>query len=121
MRHLKRLGNRIEVPMKPDAEGYMGRECPDQGCLDYFKITLGTGVKGPAPCHCPYCGHTGDHDTFWTQEQIEYAKSVALHRITDALLKDLKAMEFSHRPPPGGIGIGISLKVEGRPHPIRYY
>ena len=121
MRHLKRLGNRIEVPMKPDAEGYMGRECPDQDCLGYFKITPGTGVKGPAPCHCPYCGHTGDHNTFWTQEQLEYAKSVALRSITEAVLKDLKGMEFSHRPPPGSFGIGISMKVEGRPHPIRYY
>lgn len=107
--------------MKPDAEGYMGRECPDQDCLGYFKITPGTGVKGPAPCHCPYCGHTGDHNTFWTQEQLEYAKSVALNRITEAVLKDLKGLEFSHRPPRGSFGIGISLKVEGRPHLIRYY
>jgi hypothetical protein len=120
MRHLKRLGNRIEVPMKPDAEGYMGRECPGQDCLGYFKITPGTGVKGPAPCHCPYCGHTGDHNTFWTQEQLGYAKSVALHRITGAVLKDLKGLEFSHSPPRGSFSIGVSLKVEGRPHPIRY-
>jgi hypothetical protein len=121
MRHLKRLGNSIEVSMKPDEDGYMGRECPDQDCLGYFKITPGTGVKGSAPCHCPYCGHTGNHNTFWTPEQLEYAKSVALNRITEAVLKDLKSLEFSHRPPRGSFGIGISMKVEGRPHPIRYY
>jgi hypothetical protein len=121
MSHLRRLGNRISVPVKNDEDGYLGRECPIQECLGYFKVVPGTGVKGPASCHCPYCGHTGEHNTFWTPEQLEYAKSVALHRITGAVLKDLKAMEFNHRPPRGGFGIGISLKVEGRPHPIRHY
>jgi len=107
--------------MKPDAEGYFGRECPNPDCLGYFKITPGTGVQGPAPCHCPYCGHTGEHNTYWTQEQLEYAKSVALRRVSEAVLKDLKAMEFSYHPPRGTFGIGFSMKVEGRPHPIRFY
>jgi hypothetical protein len=31
----------------------------------------------------------------------------------------LKSLEFNHRPR-GGFGIGISMKVEGRPHPIRF-
>jgi hypothetical protein len=121
MKNLRRLGNRIAVPMKSDEEGYVGRECPDKGCLGYFKVTPDTGAKGPAPCHCPYCGYTGEHNSFWTKEQIEYAQSVALNRISEAFLKDLKAMEFNHSPPSGSFGIGISLKVEGRPHPIRYY
>lgn len=120
-RNLDGLGNRIEVPIKPDEEGYVGRECPVESCLGYFKITFGTGLKGPTPCHCPYCGHSGDHNTFWTQEQLEYAKSIALRQFTDALQRDLKGMEFDYKPS-GGFGIGISLKVTpGRPHPIRYY
>ena len=87
----------------------------------YFKITPGTGIKGPAPCHCPYCGHSGDSNTFFTQEQIEYAKSIALRQFTDALHQDLKSMEFDH-PPRGGFGIGISLKVtQGARHPIQHY
>jgi hypothetical protein len=121
MTNLERLGDRLTLPMNTDEEGYFGRECPDPNCLGYFKIVPGTGVQGPAPCHCPYCGHTGDHDTFWTQEQLEYAESVTLNRIADAFLRDLKAMEFEHRPPPSGFGIGISLTVEGTPYPIRYY
>ena len=85
------------------------------------KITPGTGVKGPAPCHCPYCGHTGEHNTFFTAEQIEYAKSVAIRRITDAVHQDLKALEFDHKPQ-GAFGIGFSMKVTryGQ-HPIRCY
>jgi hypothetical protein len=119
--NLKRLGNQVNVPMNSDEDGYFGRECPVEDCLGYFKVTPGTGLKGPAPCHCPYCGHSGDNNTFWTQEQLEYARSFVLRQITDALHKDMKSMEFDHKAK-GMFGIGISLKVtQGAPHPIKYY
>lgn len=35
-------------------------------------------------------------------------------------MKDLKSLEFNHRPS-GGFGIGISLKVSGQPTPLRRY
>src|SRR5260221_9739383 len=119
--NLDRLGNQVSVPIKTDDDGYLGRECPVKECLGYFKITPGTGIKGPAPCHCPYCGHSGDQNTFWTQEQLDYARSVVIRKVTDALHQDLKSLEFDHRPKPGTFGIGISLKVKpGTPHPIKY-
>lgn len=121
MRHLSSIPKRMEIAIQADEDGLTGRECPVADCLGYFKIQFGTGLKGAnLPCHCPYCGHTDGHDKFWTEAQIEYAKSVALNRITGAIIKDLKALEFNHRPR-GAFGIGISMKVEGRPHPIRYY
>jgi hypothetical protein len=106
---LRRLGNRLQIPIPKDAKGY-------------FKIKPGTGLKGKdLPCNCPYCGHTSSHDRFWTKEQVEYAKSVALRQITDSFQRDLKKLEFEHRPR-GPFGIGISLKVTpGTPTPIRYY
>lgn len=120
-RNLERLGNQVHVPIEKDEDGYLGRECPVEECRGYFKITLGTGVKGPAPCHCPYCGHRGDQNTFWTHEQLEYAKSVVLRKVTDALHQDLKSLEFKHRPS-GPFGIGISVTLQrGTPHPIKYY
>ncbi len=120
-RNLDRLGNQVRVPLKADEDGYFGRECPIDECLGYFKVTPGTGIQGPAPCHCPYCGHSGDNNTFWTQEQLDYAKSVALQQFTDALHSDLKSIEFEHRPR-GGFGIGISVKFKpGAPVPIRHY
>jgi hypothetical protein len=110
------------VSIQPDVEGFTGRECPNSACKGYFKVMFGTGLKGEnLPCHCPYCGHTASHSEFWTKEQIEYAQSVALGRITDAIHKDLKKLEFDIKPQ-GAFGIGISIKVEpGRPHPIRWY
>lgn len=121
MKNLRQLGNQFSISIPADEKGYTGRECPYPECLGYFKIKFGTGLKGDdLPCHCPYCGHIDGQDKFFTKEQIEYAKSVALNRITGALIKDIKTLEFEHRPQ-RGFGIGISLKVEGLPHPIHYY
>lgn len=122
MKHLSRIGNRMSIPIKSDDGNFTGRECPQPDCEGYFKIEFGTGLKGSdLPCHCPYCGHEDGHDKFWTKEQIEYARSVALNKITDAISKDLKSLEFDHKPE-GAFGIGLSLKVTSSlNHPIRYY
>jgi len=121
MNHLQNLGTQFNIPISADEDGYLGSKCPVQECLGYFKITPGTGVKGPAPCHCPYCGHSGESRTFFTQEQIEYARSVVMRKVTDALRKDLKSLEFEHKPQ-GLFGIGISMKLqESAPLAIRYY
>ena len=119
--NLDRLGNQFSISIEADEDGYVGRECPIQSCEGHFKITPGTGVKGPAPCHRPYCGHAGDMRTFLTKEQIDYAKSVVMRQVSDALHQDLKSMEFDHRPL-RGFGIGISMTVtQGVRHPIRHY
>jgi hypothetical protein len=118
---LQSLGNKVSVPIRPDKDGYLGRECPNPECEEYFKITPGTGIKGSAPCHCPYCGHTGESKTFWTRNQIEYARSVVKQKVIEAVRQDLKALEFEHKPR-GPFGIGISMKLQpGAPVPIRWY
>jgi hypothetical protein len=122
MDHIRRLGNSISISIPADENAFTGRECPQLDCEGYFKIELGTGLKGEGlPCHCPYCGHTAGHDQFWTKEQIEYARSVAMRKITDAIHKDLKKLEFDHKPK-GALGIGISMKFKpGHPTPIHHY
>lgn len=113
---------RIEVRVPKDENGFLGRECPRAECQRYFKIKPGTGLKGTdLPCHCPYCGHTAPHDHFWTQEQLEYARSVAKRELTDVLRRELKKLEFDHKPR-GSFGIGMSMKFKpGSPVAIRYY
>lgn len=122
MDHLRRLGSSISIPIPEGEDGLMGRECPQPDCEGYFKIEPGTGLEGEGlPCHCPYCGHTAGHDDFWTKDQIEYAQSVAIRKITNAFHRDMKKMEFNHKPK-GGFGVGISMKLKpGRPTPIHYY
>jgi len=107
--------------LPPDEAGFIGRECPVAECEGYFKLQPGTGLKGEnLPCHCPYCGHGSGSDKFFTKAQVEYAKSVVMREVTGALLKDLKSLEFNHRPR-GGFGIGISMTVSGQLTPIRCY
>ena len=119
MRHLRQLGNQFSIPIPRDENGFLGRECPE--CERYFKITPGTGLTGEnLPCNCPYCGHSASQDQFFTKAQVEYAKSVVINKVTGAVIKDLKSLEFNHRPK-GPLGIGFSMKVEGRPRPIRHY
>ena len=86
-----------------------------------FQDHSGTGVKGSTLCFCPYCGQSGQSNTFFTQEQIEFAKSVVLQRVTEAVKANLKSLEFEHKPR-GAFGIGISLKLQpSAARPIRYY
>jgi len=119
MRHMRQLTNQFSIPIPPDEKGYIGRECPQ--CEKYFKITLGTGIIGGDPtCYCPYCGHRSTQDQFFTPAQIEYAQSVVINKVTGAFIKDLKSLEFNHRPR-GAFGIGISMKVTGHPEPVRHY
>lgn len=118
-RNLDQLEKVISIPIRQDESGYVGRECPE--CESYFKITPGTGLTGvDLPCCCPYCGHSAAQNQFFTKAQIRYARSVAINKLTGAIIKDMKSLEFNHRPK-GPFGIGISMKVEGRPRPIRHY
>jgi len=105
-----------------DENGFLGRSCPVDACLGYFKVKPGTGLTGSElKCHCPYCGHVGDPNTFWTPEQIEYAQSIALRQVAGALQQDLKQFEFNHSAR-GAFGIGLSMKVENGPlPPVRQY
>jgi hypothetical protein len=112
----------MKVTLPVDEDGFLGRQCPSLYCRRYFKITPGTGLTGDnLPCHCPYCGHADDAGDFYTEEQVEYAKALALNLFERELLKKLKTMEFEHKPRPGTFGIGISLKVTGRPDPVYVY
>jgi len=118
-RHLQRLGDSFSIPLHPDEDGYLGRECP--ACERYFKITLGTGItEGEPTCHCPYCGHREGQDHFFTKAQIKYAESVVMKKVTNAFTKDLKSLEFDIKPR-GGLGIGMSMKVKSTPMHVRHY
>lgn len=106
------------IPISPDSDGFTGRQCPRPQCEKYFKVQFGTGLKGPNPCHCPYCGHSNPHDKFWTKEQIAYARSVVVNKVTSDFLEQLKRLE--RRPDPHAF-LSLSITVEGQPSLIEYY
>lgn len=106
----------VSVDIKKDEEGYMGRECPE--CEKYFKIKPGTGIPDFSDCYCPYCKHFAPQDQFWTKQQIEYAKSVIINRVSGDLLKTMKKME---RKPKRNQFLSIGITVKGKATPITYY
>lgn len=120
-RHLDGLPSEVSIPLRADADGWLGRECPQEDCQRYFKITPGTGLPNIETCRCPYCGHQEHISHFHTQAQIDHGVSVVTNQVFGAVLKDLKSMEFDHRPRQGSFGIGLSMKVTGRPPPVRGY
>lgn len=107
---------KVSVEIQPDADGYTGRECPE--CKKYFKIKFGTGIPGANQCHCPYCNHVGPQTEFWTEQQLEYARSVALNRISKQLLGSLKKLE---RRPDSQALFSIGITVKGQPTPVTHY
>ena len=118
---LKRLTS-FSVSIPRDEEGYVGRECPIAGCEGYFKVKPGTGLTGKdIPCVCPYCGHSGSNDTFFTKDQIEFARSYGIQKVTKALRDDLKAMEFKTKPS-GPLGLSIRMRLKPAQLPrLRHY
>lgn len=108
----------VSVPIRPDDDGFLGRECPV--CKVYFKVKPGTGL--PVQYHiCPYCDYQGANNEFFTEEQLEYAKSIAIKQtlgpVLDQFHRSLKKMETSTR---GGF-IQIKVSSSGNPLRIRYY
>lgn len=73
----------VSVPIETDDRGFLGRECPE--CEQYFKLKLGTGLE-TSSCRCPYCEFDGDISDFATQDQVDYATSIAMGDIQRNLL-----------------------------------
>jgi len=113
---------KFSIPMKNDEEGFFGRECPNEECLGYFKIELGTGLQGEdLPCHCPYCGQVGPHDTFWTQDQLEYTRSAAMREV-QKYVGDMLKRTFPPSRPRRGDFLSITFQYKhGRPLPLYRY
>lgn len=84
----------VKVSFPLDKSGMIGRECPT--CKKYFKLKPGTGLP-ISECNCPYCGHRGESNEFFTQAQIDYAMSYAANQVLSPHLaklnKSLKNLE----------------------------
>jgi len=121
-RNLKRLEDGIKISISADEDGLVGRECPNPDCLGYFKVKFGTGLKGEnLPCHCPYCGHTAGDNHFWTQDQLDYARSIMENEVSKALKADAQEWDRELRQSTRNSFIKLGMEFKGHSHPIRYY
>ena len=121
MKHLEQLGTQFHISIPTDEGGFVGRECHQADCQGYFKIKPGTGIKGEVPCHCPYCGHTGDQSEFWTNEQREYALSIVKNKFQDALHKDFAEWDRELQRKYRNSFIKLRMDFKGQNHSIRFY
>ncbi len=72
----------ISVPMPLDNDGFLRRECPN--CMRQFKWHSGPANEEAETqpttdsYWCPFCGQAAAADQWWTTEQLEYARGVAM-------------------------------------------
>jgi len=105
------------VPIKPDEHGFTGRQCPSDGCTKYFKIQFGTGKQDISHCYCPYCGHKAEQNDFFTEEQIEYARSVGIKKVLKRIEPEFKKLERKF----GGGFFSIKVDTRRLRHRVKHY
>ena len=126
---IKNLGNdqySMSITIPKDEDGRVARECPNTECSPgYFKVTPGTGITGGQDiAYCPYCRHKAEPNNFTTQEQIRYAKDLAIgeaHKGIDEMIQDALGIGASGKKRMGGglISIEMSYKPGTPPHVSR--
>jgi uncharacterized Zn finger protein (UPF0148 family) len=108
---------KVSVPVNSDAEGYLDKECPFGNCEYQFKVLEEDWADKfrDELVFCPYCRHGAPANDFWTKEQVEQARNVALkqveYKIGEALRDD--ANNFNRKQSKNGF-ITLTMKYEGR-------
>lgn len=121
--HVKRIGDdqhQISITIPKDEDGRVARECPNNLCSPaYFKVTPGTGItEGQDFAYCPYCEYKAEPSDFTTQEQIRYAKDIALKEAQggiDDMLKNAFGFGPSGKKKIGGGFISIEMSYKQSP------
>jgi len=110
---------RLNITLQVDDEGMLGRQC--HNCSQYFKLKLGTGIQDITTTTCPYCEFQSDCEDFATDDQIEYAQSIAIQQLVEPTLRDFqKSLKKLERQSKGSLiqfkAIGTNIRF-----PIKYY
>lgn len=110
-------GMKVSIPIEPDKEGYLDKECPDEDCLFYFKVYEDDWVNifKDESVYCPSCGKTSTSDNYSTTNQEQIAEKQIDQYIDYRISKAMKddAANFNRRQPKGGL-ISIRMKVGGK-------
>lgn len=117
-REIERLGRmkEISVPIEPDSEGYLDKECPSEPCLFLFKIDSEdwSNIVRDEEVFCPSCGHVAPAKSWYPRVQIEAARDYALGTITNAMNNAMRAdAAASKRRQKRASFLSITLEVKG--------
>ena len=110
----------MQVSLPTDDDGYLDRTCPNEVCEAEFKILSDDWQDKvrDEEVFCPACGHTATSDNWFTEEQLEHLKTVALAEFMPLLDNEMQRMtrDFNRSMPKGGL---ISLSMSYKPsHPV---
>lgn len=101
----------IAISLPLDADGFLRRECPHCGRQFKQRNTLSdeesTEYGSLENDFCPYCHETAD--TWWTQEQINYAEQLLLEEVVAPELHRLKHEIESFNYRGNFVQIGVTL------------
>lgn len=83
----------ISVPIEPDTEGYLDKECPSESCLFIFKIHDDdwSNIVRDEEVFCPSCGHVAPAKSWYPRAQVVAARDYALGTITNSMNKVMRA------------------------------
>jgi len=106
------IPHKINVSFAADSEGLFGRQCPNPECKCYFKVNANdlqnfSGSK----MYCVKCGTNENTNNFFTEQQIEYMRSIVARITIDAIGSQLKQYEIKPNPH-ALISIGLSVKYD---------
>ncbi|MDG9694037.1 hypothetical protein ACFW34_29180 [Streptomyces sp. NPDC058848] len=114
----------MEIPMSLplDHDGFVRRECPH--CINQFKWHDGAANEeaeqqpSPPAYYCPLCGQPAGPDSWWTQEQIDYARGLiapaAARMVEDELKNALKPLRSKYVK----VGVKGSVDTPEAPSPL---
>jgi len=71
-------------------------------------------------CTCPYCSRKENHAKFFTQEQIKYARSIAVQQVVGPELEKLEQSFLNLERSTGGF-LKIEVRKRGFDFPPKYY
>ena len=126
--NIRRIGpdeHSLSVPIATDDYGRIARACHSGTCSPgYFRVKPGTGLlEGVEQSYCPYCRYAARPDEFATEEQIRYAKDVAMREAekgVDQLVKDTFGLDSSGRKKHDGGFISLEWSYKPGPRsPVR--
>ena len=113
------MSNDLSIPIHlPMDNGYLRRECP--ACERQFKWHHGPTEGRPPDAidppvyFCPYCGSAAPPGSWWTREQLEYARDSAAGPVARAM-GDALGKAIGRQP--SNSFIKIELKRSDPPEP----
>lgn len=112
---LSRQPVKVSVPLTSDPDGYDEKECPSVACLARFKVHMDdwTNLVAAEAVYCPICRFEADSRQWFTPEQVEYAKRIAVEQVKGRINQALASgVRSANRRAPGGGFLTFSFEYK---------